>query len=240
MRYASVLLLLLVSVDTPSAQSPTFDVVSIKRNTSGLPGFSGGVTPGGRLDLFNAPTARLIRLAYPMQTTALIGAPEWVMTERYDVTAIAGSQTTRAEIQSMLRVLLEERFKLVAHQETREQPTFSLVLARSDGRLGPQMQRSNLDCAAVEAANSRNQPVPLAANGAPPCGIVEYGGIFRGGGITMGLLSQDLSGSAGRVVIDKTGLTGPYEMTLRYSGPASTGGGAADDPPSIVTALQEQ
>lgn len=132
------------------------------------------------------------------------------------------------------------RFKLLAHQEVRERPTFSLILARSDGRLGPQMRRSDYDCAAVEAANRRNEPAPLAANGAPPCGIVQASGTLRAGGITMGLLSQTLSNALGRVVVDKTGLADSYELTLRYGSQALGGGGAADDPPAVFTAMQEQ
>jgi uncharacterized protein (TIGR03435 family) len=240
MRRARLLLLLLISLETLSAQSPAFDVVSIKHNTSGLPGFSGGLVPGGRLEFVNTPAARLIRLAYPTQTSELVGAPDWVMSERYDVTAVTNPQTTRAEIQQMLKALLAERFRLVVHQETRERPTFSLVLARSDRRLGPQIRRIDLDCAAVEAANRKNEPVPLAANGAPPCGIFQQGSIYKAGGITMALFSQELSSAAGRVVVDRTGLTGNYELTLRYSTQTPAGSGSADDPPSIFTALQEQ
>ena len=225
-----------VAMVTAQAPAPRFEVASIKRNDSGAPGFTGGLAPGGRFDLVNAPTARLIRLAYPTASSELIGAPDWVTSERYDVAAIAGPETTRADMQAMIRALLEERFKLQVHHETRERPTFSLVLARTDGRLGPEMRRRDFDCAAIEAANRSSTRPPPAANGAPRCGMVQGGGTFRAGGIPLGMFAQMISAAAGRVVLDKTGVTGNYEFTLQYSTQAN----APDDPPLIFTALQEQ
>lgn len=237
-RQAVVVAVLIGGVVALSAQTSArrFEVASIKRNDSGAPGFSGGLSPGGRFNAINTPTARLIRLAYPTAGSELIGAPEWVTTERYDVVAIARPDTTRDEMQAMVRTLLEERFKLTLHRDTRERPTFSLALASSDGRLGPEMRRSDYDCAAVEAANRSNKPIPPAANGAPPCGVVQAGGTLRAGGVSMSLLAQMLSAPAGRLVVDKTGLSGAYEFTLRFSEQAQS----VDDPPLIFTALQEQ
>jgi uncharacterized protein (TIGR03435 family) len=225
-----------VVVLSAQAQATRFEVASIKRNNSGATAFTGGLSPDGRFNLTNAPTATLIRIAHPTSSAELIGAPEWVTLERYDVAAIAGPETTREEMQEMVRALLDERFKLRLHREMRERPTFLLVPARTDRRLGPEIRRSDYDCAATEAAVRSRKPVPPAANGAPACGMVESGGTFRAGGLSMDLLARMLSRRAGRVVIDKTGLSDPYEFTLRYSTQPQPLDGVA----SIFTALQEQ
>jgi uncharacterized protein (TIGR03435 family) len=78
----------------------------------------------------------------------------------------------------------------------------------------------------------------MPVSGAPPCGMLGGGGTMRYGGISMAGLARSISGAAGRVVVDKTGLDGIYEFTLRYS--TQPLGGSPDDAPSIFTALQEQ
>lgn len=62
----------------------------------------------------------------------------------------------------MLQALLAERFGLAVHRDTREMPIYALVLARQDGRLGPQLRRSSVDCQAMSAAerDRANRPRP--------------------------------------------------------------------------------
>ena len=73
----------------------------------------------------------------------------------------------------MVKALLADRFKLVVHSETRDRPVYALVLARADRRMGPQLQRSAVDCDAVMAAIVANgrPPGPAKTGGAPPCSI---------------------------------------------------------------------
>src|SRR4029077_15763519 len=106
---------------------------------------------------------------------------------------------------SMIRSLLADRFKLVVHRETREFPAYALELARRDGRLGPQLRSSTVDCAAVAAARGRGAPSP-SGNGRPQCGIRAAGGQMMAGGIPLSQLATLLSSMVQRVVTDKTGL----------------------------------
>lgn len=220
---------------------PAFEVASIKRNRSGTNGWSFGAEPGGRWLMVNMPIATLIREAYPAQTWDLIGAPEWITSDAYDVTAKGEGNPTPEEIRLILQSLLAERFKLAVHYETQERPVFALVVGRSDGRTGPGLLRSRLDCDAVNAARrSGRQPEgPLPTNGAPPCGMslrAVDSEMLLFGGRPMSSLAERLRQPSGRVVVDKTGLTGNYEFTLRYTSQLTPG----DDTPSVFTALEEQ
>ena len=224
-------------------QAPVFEAVSIKPNkTSSRPATTVGFA-GGRYTLVNGTVAQLIRTAYPAPINDLVGAPAWVMSERYDVTAVAAGNPSRDALAPMVRAMLAERFKLAAHYETQERDTYSLVLARPDGRLGPDIRLTTLDCDAVAAANlaGRTPEGPPPANGAPPCGLMAGGGTVRIGGMPMTTVARTLSGAAGRVIIDKTGLAGNYELTLRYAGQVVNGAERpAEELPSIFTAVQEQ
>jgi uncharacterized protein (TIGR03435 family) len=226
----------------PPPGGPTFEVASIKRVTDVRPGGSNGTHPGGRWVLSNGAIAAMIRTAYPADTSEIVGAPEWVMSDRYDVTAKAAGDPTREQMATMLQALLAARFGLAVHYEMHERPVYALVPTRSDGRLGPGIQRSPLDCDAIRAAN-RNEPArayPRADNGAPACGMSMSGGTHMTvmiGGQPLASFARTISSAAGRVVLDRTGLLGNYEITVRYSDPPSD---AVDAPPTIFTALQEQ
>jgi uncharacterized protein (TIGR03435 family) len=164
-----------------------------------------------------------------------------VTSDPYDVTGKGEGNPTREEIGLMLQSLLAERFKLAAHYETRERPVFALVIARSDGRPGQGLLRSTLDCDAVNAARraGRTPEGPSPANGAPPRGMAlhaETSEMLLFGGRPLLTLAEWLGPPSGRVVIDKTGLTGNYEFTLRYTSQDPP----RDDAPSIFTALEEQ
>ena len=140
----------------------------------------------------------------------------------------------------MLRALLAERLHLEAHLEMREQPVYELVFARRDRSLGPQIIRTERNCAEAAAARDAGQPAPPlapASNGAPPCGIRANRGEFLAGGITMEGLARNLASRAGRVIFDRTGLTGYYQVTLTFAPDIA---GDASDAPTLFTALQEQ
>jgi uncharacterized protein (TIGR03435 family) len=223
--------------DQTQASPLAFEVASIKPNDGSTPGGSLGLLPGGRYVAINQPLISLVRMAYPAMSRDVVGAPSWLTAERYDVNATAGREATRPEIQQMVKTLLDERLKLSAHVEEREQPVYNLVLARSDGRLGPEIRESAFDCDVVSQRARQGERV-LADNGAPACGMSASGGVTRVGGQTLAILAASISGgSVGRIVIDKTGLTGRYEYVLKYS---SNPERQTDDTPSLFTALQEQ
>jgi uncharacterized protein (TIGR03435 family) len=156
----------------------------------------------------------------------------------------------------MLRALLGERFKLVTHSDTREMPIYSLAVARSDGRLGPKLSVTTVDCEAMSRGRRGAPPPPPPPApgqvGEPiECGFMIGPGVMNAGGMPMTELARALSQFTGRVVLDKTGLKERYSFQLLYApegrglGPAPGPGGPeppAVDPntPSLFTALQEQ
>jgi uncharacterized protein (TIGR03435 family) len=228
----------------PPANGPSFEVVSIKRVADVRSQRSVGERPGGQFVLSGMAIAPLIRSAYPADTSDLIGAPDWVSNEVYDVTAKAAGEVSRDQMTAMLQSMLAERFKLTVHYELQERPVYALVLARADGRLGPDLRRSELDCDAIQAARraGSKEPYPATSNGAPACGMSmrgEQGMTVLLGARPLSTLAGSLGSGTGRVVIDKTGLKGNYDVTLRYSERPSPNA-PLDAPPEIFTALQEQ
>ena len=228
----------------PPANGPTFDVVSIKRVNEVRSSRSSGERPGGQFILSGMTFAPLIRAAYPADASDLIGAPDWVLNEVYDLTAKAASEVSREQMTAMLQALLAERFKFAAHYEMQERPVYALVVARADGRLGPDIRRSELDCEAIQAARraGSKEAFPATSNGAPACGMSmrgEQGMTVLLGARPLSALASTLGSPAGRVVVDKTGLKGNYDVTLRYvDRPAPDA--PPGTPPEIFTAVQEQ
>jgi uncharacterized protein (TIGR03435 family) len=251
---------------SPAATGPTFDVISIKPNTSNAGGFSTRLLPGGGYGLVNGPVRLLIGSAYPGLQSEPEGLPPWAITDRFDVTATA-SQTgmpSAEDRRAMILALLASRFKFAAHIETREQPAFDLVVARSDGRLGPGIKPSEVDCAAraaaqraaAEAARAAGTPPPppptfpptftppAPGSPLPPCTTRMINNLIEGD-FTMSSLASFLRTRAGRYVVDKTGLAGNYRIRLEGAGsplgptvnPTAAAGG---DVPSVFTAVQEQ
>jgi uncharacterized protein (TIGR03435 family) len=230
---------------TPPAASAQFEVISIKRNTS-LGG--GGIRslPDGTLIMTNQPIRSIILGASPVPVREVVGLPDWVNTERYDVTAKPPAGATREQRSEMMRNLFAERMMLAAHVETRERDTFALVVARSDGRLGPQLTPSTLDCGPRPPGTPPPPPpsLPSATEAQSRCGGLFGQGSIVSGGITIDQLLPSLSSLAGRLVNNRTGLQGSYAVTLRFAttrGPGtSPDTPATDDAPEFFTALQEQ
>jgi uncharacterized protein (TIGR03435 family) len=226
----------------PPPNGPRFDVVSIKRSQTEDTDTSWGAQPGGRWRMRNLAMSVLIREAFPAQVGDLIGAPDWVTSDRYDVDARTEGNPTREQMRPMLQTLLAERFQFAAHYETVERPVFSLVVARADGRTRPGLVRSSIDCAAVAAARRENREpdVPALGNGARSCAwSASYGpdGVtVRFGGLPLSRLGESVGTPDGRVIIDRTGLTGGYEFTLTFTQQPAPGDGNA----SLFTALEEQ
>jgi uncharacterized protein (TIGR03435 family) len=154
----------------------------------------------------------------------------------------------------MMKSLLADRFKLVARIEKKEMPIYALIQARSDGRLGPQLKASTIDCAAVNAGRRGGPPPgPPDFNGAPPqCGMMARPGGVKAGGVPINQILQLLSQNVQRIVVDRTGLTGNYDIDLTWT-PEQLPQGRGDSPPgapalppidpngpSLFSALQEQ
>ena len=138
----------------------------------------------------------------------------------------------------MLRSLLEDRFRLSAHRETRDLPIYALVLARADGRLGPRLRQTTSDyCAKRFEAAGKGGDTP-APPGSPVCGISGSGNELTAGAFPINEFARFLAGRSGRIVVDRTGLTGVWDFDLKWSPPNAPN--PDPDRPSIFTALQEQ
>ncbi len=247
---------------TPSSERPKFEVASVRPNTSGDNKVGIDIQPGGRATAVNVPLAMIIRNAYRLQEFQLVGAPDWISTERYDITAKAdrefpppmpGGELSPAQL--MFQSLLEERFKLAVHRETRELPVYALLVARTDGKLGPQLKPSTLDCAAFNAARRAGTAPEPPKPGAPPLCNIRIGfGQLTGTGFPLSNLASSIVQFVQRSVVDRTGLSGAYDFELKWTPdqlPPRPGmpadqpfrmNGVEIDPngPSIFTAVQEQ
>ena len=112
---------------------PSFDVASIKHNTiEGDPRDSVkfSALPGGRLTVVNNPTSNLITNAYGIASYQLIGVPDWVHSELYDIEAKGAETAGQKDVMLMLQTLLADRFAMRAHFETREMSAYILSIAK--------------------------------------------------------------------------------------------------------------
>jgi len=244
---AAVLTAFTAAQSTSPAKPPAFEVASVKPNTSGDGRVLMTPQPGGRLNLVNVPLRLMIRYAYRVQDFQVVGGPDWISTARFDVVAKAeGGNPSQEELQLMLRSLLADRFKLVVRPDTREMPTYSLVPARADGKTGAQLRKSDANCGPATAPSAPPAPGQL-----PSCGSMLGFGNLKARGSTMAALASTLSTFAGRIVVDRTGLAGGYDVDLNWT-PDQIPGPVGDQPvqvngvtvdpngPSLFTALQEQ
>ena len=236
-----------------------FEVASVKPNKSGDGRVMIGTDPRtGRFNTVNVPLRMLIRFAYQLQDFQVVGGPSWITSDRFDIVAKADGEIgpapigTVGPVQLMTRSLLADRFKLKVHFETRELPIYSLVVARADGKLGPQLRPATVDCAAL-AGRGRGGPPPAPPQPGerPACGMRIGPGTMSGGGFPLSQLATTLSQFVQRVVLDRTGLTGNFDLDLTWTPdqiqqgpPGGAPAGAPPPPPldgpSIFTALQEQ
>ena len=221
----------------------TFEVASIKVNPSRTR-TPMQWQPGGRF-VMGLPILSIISGGYQVPEPRIVGMPEWTRTVFFDINAVAGRQPTIEERAAYYRGLLEDRFKAVVHTESRELPVYALALAREDGRLGPGMRRSDVDCGPVIAAararaEAGERPAPPVPGQSPTCGSIGAPASFMAGAAELANLAGMLASGLDRPVIDRTGLTGRFDIDFK-SAPMRAGPNApASDLPSVFTAVQEQ
>ncbi len=211
---------------SPGTPAREFEVASIKRcrNTERP---SGGAPSPGRLSLACVTTANLIRLAYlifpsgqpgaPVSPSAfqmpISGGPPWIDSDRYRIDAKAEDRVNVETMKGpMMQALLEERFNLKLHRETREINVFELTAAKSGPKLQPAREGG---CVVFDRNNPPPKPAPRQP-GPVLCGFVRRSA--RGGfeilGVTMPDLCRQLSAYVDRDIIDKTGIKGVFDVHL--------------------------
>ena len=240
------------------ADRPKFEVAAVKasppRNFAGMP-----PRPGGRLQAQNLPVRMLITSAYHLQDFQIVGGPNWLRDEGFDIEAKGDPNATNAQLMLMLQSLLEDRFQLKFHHETRERPVYALSVARSGPKLPAPKEGACVQTdGPVPASSSRESTLPR-------CGRMGIAGaasgmIARGGDMSMPELVRSLASMLGRPVLDRTGVTTHFDVHLEFTVDDSVAGltsawgsvqghretmaaAAASGPgasPNILTAVQDQ
>jgi len=234
---------------TEDVKVPVFDVVSVKPNKSGNGGMRTMFKPDGYSGT-NVSAKLLIQMAYGIRQDLISGGPGWVESAGFDFDAkVAGpdvdalKKLSPEQRRSMLQSALAERFKLKVHTETKQLPVFKLFVAKGGSKL-------------KEASPNDTYPNGIKGpDGTSRPGMMRMGpGQLTAQGVTMSSLVNTLSSQLQRTVIDKTGLTGKYDVELNWTpdqgsdpmfkgpdGSPQRADIAADSSgASIFTALQEQ
>ena len=205
--------------------------------------------PGGRVNLTNMTLKAIVGFAWSLQPFQVVGGPPWIDSTRFVVTAKPEGSAKSSELPAMVQALLADRFQLAVHHGTQELPIYALVLARKDGKLGPRLTESKQgDCTPFDVSKARPQPGAArprfcGTSGVNPSRLTAIG-------IPISNLVPMLQMVLGRTVIDKTGLTGRFDLSMEWSpdetqalqGPPDAPKPAPADNtgPSIFSAIQEQ
>jgi uncharacterized protein (TIGR03435 family) len=229
-----------IPTGTPVDPALRFDAASVKTyDGDGPTRFR--MQPSGAIDVTGASLKILLQNAFRVRGEHVIGLPDWTDTVRYSVVAKAPAGASVPAIPTMLANLLADRFNLVMHIETRETESFDLVLARGDGKPGPGLSPTSGECQAMVDARAPATAPSAAGRDKAPCGALQAGaGITRAAGVPLGRLVQMLSQLTGRPVNDKTGLTGLYDLTLKFNPNLALAATGDSDAPHLFTALPEQ
>jgi len=196
---------------------PAYEVASIKPNTSGSASSS---THGNKGEIFmkNQTLRRLVERAYDVKPFQ-VSAPGWLESLRFDISAKYPDETKPDDRMLMMRKLLEDRFKLEAHRETKDLPGYALVVAKKGLKI---------------------KPVENTGGGPNTNGTGDRVRTLKVEMLSMAQLADQVSRSLGEMVIDQTGVTGVFSFELRWTNddqnPTATD---ADGVPSLFSALQE-
>ena len=228
--------------------------------------------PGGRFTAGTVTLKQLIAEAFDVKDYQIDGGPKWLTTDYFEITANAGADATPADVKAMLRTLLTERFSLRTHTDTRQAPVHVLTVSRSDGRLGSRLTRATPECvqqieqrktgtappSKPQTASELNERMKRMMSGdssvTPICGTSMMGSRANGastlayGGMELKSLVSRISSELSALVIDRTELSGLFDVSLEYLSERTMNGRAAGLdpnsteplPPPLVGALQQQ
>ena len=252
-----ILFSVLVCAVSVAAQAPLsesvlrFDVASIKPSASSTR-YSISRPTNGVVRTRGAELRRLIAFAYGIDPVSHEpqpeGGPDWIDKDLFEIEARGPADVSLADARVMMRTLLRERFNLTVHLERRQIPVYALTFARADRQLGSKLVPSKIDCREYSDVLARTGRLEAARQITGDCEILSGGGA-GGGRLQMrgtGTIREFIpvigrSPDVDRPVIDRTGLTGTYQVDLVWA-PARSGPGAVEaaDVVSIFSALREQ
>lgn len=254
------------SADKP----PKFEVASVKPSAPG--GSPNGGPPGapiypGCAPPFNSPISSLQYVVRNCTVRDLVGhafnppkwafvfpsVPAWLSSEHYDVVAKSAGPVNPSEHWRMLQSLLEDRFKLKWHREMRDQPVYYLSIGKGGGKGGLKLPATKPGT--CTPWDKKGPPPPPYPDKPPTCDYILFPGTpdrlglgMDGTGVPMVSLALHLSGLLGRPVIDKTGLTGIFDVHIKFARDSALAfGGLPDQPgqapdpsglPNIFTAIR--
>ena len=204
---------------TPSRQKPQFEVTSVKPHVPSDRRPNAVIIRGNRVVVTNHTLRQLVLLAYSPRTEAMLdqflaGGPAWAATERFDIEAKASDESiTMEQLHLMLQTLLADRFQLSLHRESREMPVYDLIVTKPEK---------------LKLSEDQSMPVlpPLppsirwsAIGGPQPRGasglvLNVEGGWLHGTAMPASAIAALLQTVLDRPVVDKTGLTGLFDMQV--------------------------
>jgi uncharacterized protein (TIGR03435 family) len=218
------LLIVIAAVISGRAQSPGFEVASVKPSPGGAD--VRVRRDPGRLDITSMSLKALVRYAYDVRDVQIAGGPAWFDADRWDVSATAGREVTDDERRKMLQALLTERFKMTIRREMKDLPVYALVVGKNGSKLEP---------------NTEGKPERIMLEARS--GLVT----MIGQDVTTRRIADVLYGQVGRIVIDRTEMGGKFDYKLVWVPDATnmpsingTKMEASTEGPSIFTAVQEQ
>src|SRR5437867_6761085 len=214
-RHMLLAIVVIVAVAIPllpqvsSNDKPAVEVASVKPNNSGDNRVMFRAN-GGRFTVVGATVRMLIQQAYPIRDFQLSGGPGWINSDRFDIEAKPENvaDMTPERMPLLLEGLLVERFQLKTHKETKELPIYELVVAKDGSKLKsvPEPPRP--------APGTPPGPPPSPGGPMPPGSFRIGRGEMMGSAIPIENFIQSLSSMLGRTVVNKTGLTGFFDVQV--------------------------
>jgi uncharacterized protein (TIGR03435 family) len=203
-----------------SAQQ-SLEVASVKAfdPSAGRSGFR--LSPDGRLTATGVTLEQMIVEAYGVKRYQMSGGPAWLGDSRFVISAKAEGDPPRGQMMKMLQALLEERFKLKLHRESKEGTVYNLVIAKGGPKLEPPKRAD---------APPR---ISTYFDGAPDS-KTSY--IYKGENATITMLAAHLAGVLEHPVFDHTGIAGQFDFRLEFE----PDGANMDNSPFIFSALEKQ
>ncbi len=226
---AIAILCVCAPAQAPAAQS--FDVASIHINNSETDGHHHIISDPAESHFrtVNLVLRDLIQFAYGVPDSQILGGPAWLDSIMFDIDAksdpavdaelhVLPTEQARHQKQLMVQALLAARFKLKVHQETRQLPLYALVVTKDGHKFKP----SKANGTTIDTGQTRLH--------------------IAGSDDTMSILARELAQILGRIVVSQTGLSGRYDVSLRWTpdDAAAAAPSTPDIPPDIFTAIQEQ